>query len=742
MVFEKLISIFILILVFFSSPTLVFSSSHYNFPIAKPNNPNCNDTCGDIQIPFPFGTTPECSFARQFRLTCNRTASDPPKLLWWNTNFEITDISLDGQFTLMKTIAHDCYHSNGVQSSNFSNNGIRLRPHFTLNNTANKFTVLGCSAIAAFTGISLNQTFITAGAAMCSSQADLSEGTCNGAGCFQTDIPTDVSEYYVVIQSLSNYTNTYSFSNCTYAFAVERSAFRFSKDNLTNLLPRQRLPVVVDWVIGNGTCQEARRNATSYACVNANTTCYDPTNGYGYRCRCEDGFEGNPYLPQGCIDINECLNDNLHDCNTKASCTNNIGNYTCTCPENYEGDGKGEDGCKWKSPKDMKITYVLIGVGSGVICLLLSTILFYLEHKRRSHNKMKRKFFHQNGGYILQEKLAKREASPDMVIIFSSFELEKATNNFHNNMIIGRGGFGTVYKGVLVDRRTVAIKRSIRVDPTQIEQFINEVVILSQINHRNVVRLLGCCLETDVPLLVYEFIPNGTLSLHLHNEAKARALDWSMRLKIAAETAGVLSYLHSSTSTPIIHRDVKSDNILLDHNLTVKVSDFGASKLVPVDLAQLSTVVLGTLGYLDPEYMQTNQLTEKSDVYSFGVVLLELVTGRKALCFDRPIEEKSLSNYFLYVLKEDLLVKIIDEKIVSLGNMEQINAVCKLAKECLNVKGEDRPSMKEVAMELEGLILREKHSWATNVDNEEEMKSLIPNDHIVNQSMEEDDILL
>ncbi|XP_041999866.1 wall-associated receptor kinase 5-like [Salvia splendens] len=389
----------------------------------------------------------------------------------------------------------------------------------------------------------------------------------------------------------------------------------------------------------------------------------------------------------------------------------------------------GEDGCKEKAPKDMKIIYVLIGVSAGFVCLLLGIILLYWDLKRRSQNKMKQKFFLQNGGHMLQEKLTTREASPDMVTICSSSVLEKATNSFHNNMIIGRGGFGTVYKGVLADARIVAIKRSIRMDPTQIEQFINEVVVLSQINHRNVVRLLGCSLETDVPLLVYEFINNGTLSSHLHNEAKAHALDWSTRLRIAAETAGVLSYLHSSASTPIIHRDVKPDNILLDHRLTVKVSDFGASKLVPIDLAQITTVVLGTLGYLDPEYMLTNQLTEKSDVYSFGVVLLELVTGRKALSFNRPIEENSLSNYFLYVLKEDLLVKIIDEKIVGLENMEQIYAICELAKECLNVKGEDRPSMKEVAMELEGLILRKKHSWATNVGDEEEMKSLIPNDH-------------
>ncbi|KAL1551983.1 putative wall-associated receptor kinase-like 16 [Salvia divinorum] len=716
-----------IIFILLSSTTPAFSSyTSNNFPIAKPN---CSDTCGDKSIPFPFGTTPECCISQEFRLTCNHTSFDPPKLFHGETNYEFTDISLDGQITFMNSIAHECFNSNGTRSSNFSE-GIRLGSYFTLNDTANKFTMVGCSAIAVFGGTTtFNQSVVIGGGALCSTEAELSEGTCNGVGCSQIDIPRNVWEYFILIQSWTNYTDIWDFSNCTYAFVVEESAFKFSKDNLTNLSRVKSLPVVADWVVRNETCDMAMGNATGYACVSANSACYNPTDSYGYRCRCKDGFQGNPYLSQGCVDVDECLNENIHNCNKHAICTNTIGNYTCTCPKNYEGDGMGEDGCKEKAPKDMKITYIAIGVASGVICLLLGIILLYLELKRRSDNKMKRKFFLQNGGHMLQEKLARREASPEMVTIFSSLELQKATNTFHSSMIIGRGGFGTVYKGVLADARTVAIKRSIRVDPTQIEQFINEVVVLSQINHRNVVRLLGCCLETDVPLLVYEFIGNGTLSSHLHNEAKARALDWTTRLKIAAETAGVLSYLHSSASTPIIHRDVKSDNILLDHALTVKVSDFGASKLVPIDLAQLSTVVLGTLGYLDPEYMQTNQLTEKSDVHSFGVVLLELVTGRKALSFNRPVEEKSLSNYFLYVLKQDLLVKIIDEKIVGLGNMEQISRVCKLAKECLNVKGEDRPSMKEVAMELEGLIRREKHSWATNVDDEEEMKSLIPNDH-------------
>ncbi|XP_057802733.1 putative wall-associated receptor kinase-like 16 [Salvia miltiorrhiza] len=723
MVFEKLnnmqASILLIMFILASSPTLLLSSQ--NPPLAKLK---CEDRCGDIRIPFPFGTTEECYTNKSFWVTCNDTGFDPPKLFWWNTTIEITDISLDGQIKLLHNIAKNCY-ANG--KSNMSNSPLIFFRYFTLNNTANKFTIVGCDAYGFVSGRRINRNFTTGCTAMCSSEADLTDGECDGVGCCQTSIPKDVWMVDLEVRSYSNYINISNFNNCSYAFVVEKDSFNFSKANLTNLSNVRRLPLVVDWAIGNGTCEEAKSDATTYACVSANSTCHKPTNGYGYRCRCEEGFEGNPYVNHGCRDIDECLHKAGNNCTKNEYCRNSEGSYSCICPEKYDGDGRGEDGCKKK--QNMKIAIVLIGVASGIILLLLAIILIYLELKRRAQNKTKRKFFLQNGGYMLQEKLSRREASPEMVTIFSYSELEKATNNFHNSMIIGQGGFGTVYKGVLADRRTVAIKRSVRVDPTQIEQFINEVFILSQINHRNVVRLLGCCLETDVPLLVYEFITNGTLSSHLHNEAKARVLDWNTRLKIAAETAGVLSYLHSSAATPIIHRDVKTDNILLDHTFTAKVADFGASKLVPIDLAQLSTMVQGTFGYLDPEYMQTNQLTEKSDVYSFGVVLLELVTGRRALSFDRPVEEKSLANYFLSVLKQDLLFEILDDKIVGSGNMEQISAVAKLAKECLNVRGEDRPSMKEVAMELEGLILRGKHSWARiNVENEEEKECLLPND--------------
>ncbi|KAG8378450.1 hypothetical protein BUALT_Bualt08G0138500 [Buddleja alternifolia] len=367
-------------------------------------------------------------------------------------------------------------------------------------------------------------------------------------------------------------------------------------------------------------------------------------------------------------------------------------------------------------------THIQTGTALGVTGLLLAFCCLYLELKRIRSNREKQKFFLQNGGALLQEKLIARERSADIVKIFSSSELAKATNNFHGSRIIGQGGFGTVYKGLLPGNNIVAIKKSKRVDLKQIDQFINEVIVLSQINHRNVVRLLGCCLETEVPLLVYEFIDNGTLFANIHNQAKARFLDWGMRLKIAAETAGVLSYLHSAASTPIIHRDVKSDNILLDTSFTAKVSDFGASRLFPLDKTQLSTMVQGTFGYLDPEYIQTNKLTEKSDVYSFGVVLLELLTGRKALCFDKPEDEQLLANFFLSILKQNRLYQVLDDNIVGEANMEQITEVAKLAQGCLHIKGEDRPSMKEVATELEGLRLGGKHSWAQTEQNAEEME--------------------
>ena len=358
--------------------------------------------------------------------------------------------------------------------------------------------------------------------------------------------------------------------------------------------------------------------------------------------------------------------------------------------------------------------------------MLVCSSSLYLIVNQRKLMKIKQRFFQQNGGLILQQQLSRQDNSTNVVKIFTTEELEKATNNYDENLIIGRGGFGTVYKGFLPDDRIVAIKKSKRVDESQIEQFINEVVVLSQINHTNVVKLLGCCLETQVPLLVYEFVPNGTLFDYIHHESKVSIVPWETRLRIAIESAEALSYLHSSASPPIIHRDVKSSNILLDGKHIAKVSDFGASRLVPLDQTQaIATMVQGTFGYLDPEYLHTSQLTEKSDVYSFGVVLMELLTGKKAISFDRPEEERSLALYFLSSLKENRLFEVLEKDIANEENAEQLKEVSNLAMRCLRLKGEDRPNMKEVAMELQGLRKMEKHSWVNVGSNLEETEYLL-----------------
>ncbi|PIN19042.1 Serine/threonine protein kinase [Handroanthus impetiginosus] len=690
----------LLLTIIFISKSVVSIS---NFSLAKLD---CRDHCGNIPIPYPFGLTEKCSLNDYFLVTCNETSrSHHPKAYLMNS-MHISDISLDGQIRVLQDISHDCYAPNGASVSG-NNPSITLPDHYTVNNTANKVTIVGCDTYGFFYGTIGNHNYTTGCAATCNTKDDLLEGSCSGLGCCQTAIPQEISSAQVELHSFHNYTNVNDFNNCGYGFVVEESVF--SPANLTNFRDVKKLPMVVDWGIDDKSCWEAQKNRSSYACNSSNSECSDPRNGSGYRCFCKKGYEGNPYLPHGCQDIDECKDPSLNNC--EKHCENNKGGYRCSCPKGYLGDGtKGSGGCYRDKSLELK---------------LVAACWTYFELRRRKLIKMKQTFFLQNGGLLLQEKLRKRDRSLlEMVKIFTSSELKKATNNFHENMIIGKGGYGTVYKGILQNNKVVAIKKSKEVYPSQIEQFINELIILSQVRHRNIVRLLGCCLETQVPLLVYEFIGNGTLYENLQNKDKSQFLSWENRLKIAAETADVLSYLHSAASNPIIHRDIKSANILLDALFTAKVSDFGASRLVPLDRAQLSTMVQGTLGYLDPEYMQTSQLTEKSDVYSFGVVLLELLTGRKALNYDKPEEEINLANFFLYILRKDRLFEILEENIVCDETREQIIEVSKLAKKCLNVRGDDRPTMKEMAMALDALRLGGRNSWAKVEDDQEEIESL------------------
>ncbi|KAM7478083.1 hypothetical protein LguiA_026296 [Lonicera macranthoides] len=362
-----------------------------------------------------------------------------------------------------------------------------------------------------------------------------------------------------------------------------------------------------------------------------------------------------------------------------------------------------------------------IGSGIGTIIFLLGLWRVYKEIKRRNKIKLKKKFFKRNGGLLLQKQLSTgEEGNVDKSKLFTSKELKKATDQYNKNRILGQGGQGTVYKGMLTDGRIVAIKASTMVDEGNLEQFINEVVILSQINHRNVVKLHGCCLETEVPLLVYELIPNGTLFHYIHEKNEEFPLSWDVRLRIATEVASALSYLHSAASQPIYHRDIKSTNILLDEKYKAKVADFGSSRSISIDQTHLTTRVSGTFGYLDPEYFMSSQFTDKSDVYSFGVVLVELLTSQKPILLTGSEGMCSLSKYFMVASKEKRLFDILDTQVQTEGGKEEITRVANLAKRCLSLSGRRRPTMREVTVELEGIRIPNSESTINELDEEGE----------------------
>ncbi|KAL2517804.1 putative wall-associated receptor kinase-like 11 [Abeliophyllum distichum] len=315
------------------------------------------------------------------------------------------------------------------------------------------------------------------------------------------------------------------------------------------------------------------RQATLNNHTKENSICVDSDTGLeGYRCNCSNGYEGNPYLRPGCQDINECENNPCHE---KGICTNTPGGYNCSCRHGYLGDGMT---CIAQHSNKL-VVYTGLGTSIGLLLLLAVTYWLYKVVKKRKKHKRRQKNFKRNGGLLLQQQISTNEGLVDKTRLFTAKELLKATDQFNESRILGRGGQGTVYKGMLSDGRTIAVKKSKVVSVNQLEQFINEVVILSQINHRNVVNLLGCCLETEVPLLVYEFIPNRTLFDQIHDLNAEFPITWSMRLRIAAEIAGALAYLHYETSVPIYHRDIKSSNILLDENYKSKAVRFWNFKI-------------------------------------------------------------------------------------------------------------------------------------------------------------------
>ncbi|KAL9662821.1 hypothetical protein QQ045_027655 [Rhodiola kirilowii] len=704
---------------------------------AQVHHEGCLEKCGNVEIPYPFGITESCYLNSDFLVSCRDNASvgSFPLYLGEDPTMNITNISLDGQLTLPTFIGKDCYYRNGSHNRNESNGARLILPYnFRVSNTQNKLFAIGCDTFAVIQSAGDAERGCSS---ICGNQSfnDIvyGDGTCSGLGCCQTTIPKNILSYTVSVTSFNDHTKIWEHNPCSYVFVAENKSFTFSEGDLMNLNNRDMVPTILDWAIGNSTCENVTNYPSDFACRN-NSRCVDSTNGPGYRCMCLDGYKGNPYMPGGCKDIDECA-ETLDPCG-RNTCVNTIGNYTCTCNEGYEGHAERDGGgCQKTLKAKAPVIAITVGIVVGIAAFLIVGSWIYWGYNKRKDLLRRQRFFEQNGGLMLRRELSGKEGYTETAKIFTANELKQATNNFDDSRIIGRGGFGTVYKGILEDDKVIAIKKSKVMNQDQIEQFINEVIVLSQINHRNVVRLLGCCLETEVPLLVYEYVSNGTLHEHIHEKKNpSEVLSWENRLRIAAEVAGVLAYLHSEAVVPIVHRDIKCTNILLDDNCTAKVSDFGASRLVPIDQDMLSTMVQGTIGYLDPEYLHTSQLTEKSDVYSFGVVLVELMTGKKALAFDRSEEERCLAMLFILSMKNDKLFLIIEDGLANDGNKNQIQEAANLALACLRVLGDERPSMRHLASELNGLLLTGRiHPWidATACSKESEHE----NEHLLGRQL-------
>ncbi|CAA7045121.1 unnamed protein product [Microthlaspi erraticum] len=430
-------------------------------------------------------------------------------------------------------------------------------------------------------------------------------------------------------------------------------------------------------------------------------------------------FQGRSVLPGPCR--KECRYGPLSG--SESLC----GNGLVICDSNVKASGLtdtpfAQEHSKNKTWSGRNVAFLVVGcVGTFSFLLVISFLVYKSRCRCRVHDSGRL----DDNMIIDKPKLEKRLSSlaslgnHSQLVEFSIEELALATYGFSPLCQLGIGSFGSVYKAVLSDGRHVAIKRAELTIPASSgitttrnrnrqedkdSAFVNELESMSRLNHRNLVRLLGFYEDAEERVLVYEYMANGSLADHLHSP-RFEPLTWERRLMIALDAARGIQYLHEFAVPPVIHRDIKSSNILLDATWTAKVSDFGLSQMGPTeeDVSHLSLHAAGTLGYIDPEYYRLQQLTTKSDVYSFGVVLLELLSGHKAIHMNEEENPRNVVELVVPYILQDEVHRVLDRRIPppTPFEIESVAQLGNLAVECVMPCGRQRPSMAEVFSYLE-----------------------------------------
>ncbi|XP_047046610.1 wall-associated receptor kinase 3-like [Lolium rigidum] len=657
-------------------------------------------SCGGVEVPYPFGIVDDTGNGNfrhgeeGFRVACEAGKPVFP-LIGDRKSVPMGNFSIKtSEVTVWLPVRWQCYNPSGNLngSSDYWNINFNNKRVYRLSSTHNSFFILGCNTLGYLWSMladdsAYNQLIGCTG--YCRNNQSAVDGVCHGVGCCETSIPRGLIDnklYFIRIFDDVN-VSSISFSPCDYAFVVQKGYYTFQTADLNMNLhqaPRS-MPVRLDWAIRDSpTCEEAMKNKGNYACISSNSNCLNSTNGPGYICNCSGGYQGNPYTEYGCTDINEC--DDPDACG--GTCENTQGSYKCRCDKGTHSVNPYTTPCVPNLTRKQKIAIgASVVVVVSVFIIIVIAFFWILAKEKR---KMK-KLFQKNGGPTL-EKL-------NNIKLFTKEDIKKIRKT---STYIGKGAFGSVYSGRIEDsNQAVAVKEPINGTSADKGQFVNEIIIQSRVIHRNIVKLVGCCLEVDIPILVYEFIRNGSLDDILHGGRKV-PLSMGLRLKIAAESAEGLAYMHSKANTTILHGDVKPANILLTDDFVPKISDFGISRLIATDL-QHTAHVIGDMSYMDPVYFQTGLLTKKSDVYSFGVLLLELITRNKASHSDN---NSLLRNFLDAYTKHKSVTELVDKELVELDDPELIQSLTVMINQCVNLDVNQRPEMTDVEERLHEMLRR------------------------------------